>query len=354
MVVSKGNYIKFSIKHFFRLVLQLIFLVVVTFVLFFFNTTAYLSEQLYAQVKILTSAQDLNKTWQRENLSAQERENVEWIERALKFANKELGLQSNGSYTQIVNPSHWPMILMVNSCEPYSMKSYTYRFPPFFSFPYLGFFNFNRAEVEMQQKAKMGYDVGYGYAMGWSMLGLIPDPIFRPWLKKTKPELAELIFHELTHSNIFYSDSSKYNENIATLIGREATLLFLKQQQVPDSLLIEYLRQIQMEDSLEKFVFHQIKDLSGFYASIEGSTLKAKFVLKEKKYKQIILDLFQLVWLNSKKKRILAAKIRLQKNAFFTSFNSYNSGHNQVNEIYQLRFKKNLPGLIAYLKAQSN
>lgn len=316
------------------------------------STTIFLSEQLYGQSKIMASSHKIGAQWQMEHLTAEEQEKVKWVHSVLEFANKELGLKTGGSYKSMVVPERWPMIMMVNCCEPFSMREFAYRFRPFFSFPYLGFFNFKRAAKEMEEKKKLGFDVGYGYASGWSMLGIIPDPLFKPWLGKSKAALTELIFHELTHSNIFFKDSSTFNENIASFIGREATLLYIKQQSTDSSLLEAYLLQLQYEDSLESFAFRTINQLSVFYRSIESLPKAEKLRLKEQEYDRIVIRLYQSSWANEEQKKKLAARIRLQKNAFFSTFSSYNSGNKMLKELYRTRFKNQLADFIAHFQTK--
>jgi predicted aminopeptidase len=347
-VVFKGKYSGFRAKFIFSFLVEAVLMLLCSFALIFYSATAFLSEQLYGQLKVISSSQKIETLWQKGNLSQEEMEKIKWVQSVLDFAQHDLGFSTKGSYSNIVKPERWPMIMMVNCCEPFSMKAHAYHFRPFFSFPYLGFFNFRRAAKEMDEKKLLGFDVGYGYASGWSMLGLLPDPIFRPWLQKSKSALAELIFHELTHSNIFFNDSSAFNENIASFIGRKATLRFLSLQPDAPHLLLEYKRELLYEDSLQEFVFNTMKELSLFYAGIEKLEHQRKLKLKEEKFETIVSRLYRSSWAGKAQKNKLAAKIILQKNAFFSSFSSYNTRNSELNEIYDHRFKQNLSEFIQY------
>jgi predicted aminopeptidase len=347
-VVFKGKYSGFRVKFIFSFLVDLVLILLCSFSLLYSSATAFLSEQLYGQLKVICSSREIGALGQKENLSEEEMEKIVWVQTALEFAHDDLGFSTGGSYSTMVMPERWPMIMMVNCCEPFSMKAHAYHFRPFFSFPYLGFFNFRRAAKEMDEKKLLGFDVGYGYASGWSMLGLVPDPLFRPWLQKSKSALAELIFHELTHSNIFFKDSSAFNENIASFIGRKATLRFLALQPDAANLLLEYKRELQYEDSLQEFVFNAMKELSLFYAGIEKFPHQRKLKLKQEKFDAIVLRLYRSSWASMAQKNKLAAKIILQKNAFFSSFSSYNTRNGELNEIYDNRCNQNLSAFIQY------
>lgn len=352
-MVTKGKNKLFRIIYFFRNVFQFLIIFFLFVSLIFYETTSYLSEQFHGQFNLLLSSKPIKAPFDSTEYNLQEVEKLEWIETILNFAQKELNYETGKSYLSMVNPVHWPLILMVNVSEPFAIKSYQYQFPPFFNFPYLGYFNFSRANKEMHRKMAQGYDVGYGFASGWSMLGIIPDPVFRPWLKESKPRLAELIFHELTHSNIFFSDSSDYNENIACFIGRQATLNLLAQQTDSGSLLKKYHQEILYEDSLQRFVSRQSLKLERFYKEIETLPHNLKLTKKEEFFGRIIQELFLQKWLEHHQKLKLAGKIRLQKNAFFSSFQSYRADHPELKKLFENSCRRDLKVFVENLKRKS-
>ena len=49
-------------------------------------------------------------------------------------------------------------------------------------------------------------------------------------LNYSPAQLSDLILHELTHATAYSSGHTDFNESLATFIGRNGSLLFLKQQ----------------------------------------------------------------------------------------------------------------------------
>jgi predicted aminopeptidase len=63
---------------------------------------------------------------------------------------------------------------------------------------------------------------------GFSTLGLLSDPIYSFMIDYSTYALADLIIHEQTHATIFVKNEIQFNEELATFVGREGALSFLR------------------------------------------------------------------------------------------------------------------------------
>ena len=65
-----------------------------------------------------------------------------------------------------------------------------------------------------------------GGAIAYSTLGWFADPLTTPMLQRSQPALAELLIHELAHRRLYIRNDTRFNESLATLVGREGAVDF--------------------------------------------------------------------------------------------------------------------------------
>jgi predicted aminopeptidase len=90
-----------------------------------------------------------------------------------------------------------------------------------------GFFNKEQAEDLADKLRKQGYDVVVSGAPAYSTLGWFADPVLSTFVNFNDADLAELIFHELTHQRLYISGDTAFNESFATATAQVATLRWL-------------------------------------------------------------------------------------------------------------------------------
>ena len=103
------------------------------------------------------------------------------------------------------------------------------------SFPYKGFYEKADARREADRLEKRGLDVWIRRVDGFSTLGLLSDPIYSFMTDYSLYALADLIIHEQTHATIFIKNQIQFNEELATFVGREGALTFLRDRYGTDS-----------------------------------------------------------------------------------------------------------------------
>ena len=76
-------------------------------------------------------------------------------------------------------------------------------------------------------------------------------------LNKTEAQIAETLFHELTHNTLFLKNRLQFNENLASFFGKKASIDYLNFFYDPHAeQMTDYLSDL--EDS-EKFRQHMIE-----------------------------------------------------------------------------------------------
>lgn len=137
------------------------------------------------------------------------------IEELRAFAARELHLptKSFGKYCDLKRPY---VVWVVFASPEFSVEAKTWWYPFVGSLKYRGFFDEKDAQREGDRLRKQGLDVFVGGVDAYSTLGYLRDPVLNTFLHRSDADLAELVFHELTHAKVFIPGDTDFNEAFAT------------------------------------------------------------------------------------------------------------------------------------------
>ncbi len=137
------------------------------------------------------------------------------IEELRAFAARELHLptKSFGKYCDLKRPY---VVWVVFASPEFSVEAKTWWYPLVGSLKYRGFFAEKDAQREGERLRKQGLDVFVGGVDAYSTLGYLRDPVLNTFLHRSDADLAELVFHELTHAKVFIPGDTDFNEAFAT------------------------------------------------------------------------------------------------------------------------------------------
>jgi predicted aminopeptidase len=157
------------------------------------------------------------------------------VQEIRRYAVEEIGLEDNKNYTRYLELDRDYLVDVVSACTADSFTPYEWRFPFFGSFPYKGFYKPEDAQREASRLERMGLDVWVRQVDGFSTLGFFSDPIYSFMTEYSLFALAELIIHEQTHATVFVKNEIQLSEELATFVGREGALSFLRDRYGEDS-----------------------------------------------------------------------------------------------------------------------
>jgi predicted aminopeptidase len=152
------------------------------------------------------------------------------VQEIRRYAVEEIGLEQNRNYTRYLELDKDYIVDVVTACAADSFTPHEWRFPFFGSFPYKGYYERADADREAARLEKKGLDVWIRRVDGFSTLGLLSDPIYSFMTDYSLYALADLIIHEQTHATIFIKNEIQFNEELATFVGREGALSFLRER----------------------------------------------------------------------------------------------------------------------------
>ena len=211
-------------RLFFSLVL-VVFLAVLTAC-----SAGYVHHLAVNQLRISQNSIPIEEVLENKSLSAESRRKLTLILEAKQFGEEELGLKKTKNYTTYVNIEKKYVGYIVSASSKYELKSYQWRFPIAGTLLYKGFFDLNMAKKEKEKLEGMGLDTYLRPVAAYSTLGWFKDPVFSPMLKHDDAELINIAIHELMHATVYRKNHPKFNEGLATFVGNQGSLLFLKRK----------------------------------------------------------------------------------------------------------------------------
>ncbi|MBN2442492.1 MAG: aminopeptidase [Spirochaetales bacterium] len=244
---------------------------------FLFFGSCYLLQQGSYIISYNSKAKKIENLLKDENLDPTLRDTFLLVQKIKKFAIEELGLKNDKNYTTFIPINKDYLVDVVSACKKEGFIPYTWWYPFFGSFPYKGFFKREDALKEMENLRKKNLDVLMREVDAFSTLGFFTDPLYSYMTEYSVFSMASLIIHEQTHATIWVNNHIQFNEELATFVGREGALLFIKKTFGENSK--EYAQSLaSMEDnkrfiSLMKLLY---KDLKALYSLDIDSNTKLK------------------------------------------------------------------------------
>lgn len=192
-------------------------------------TLPYFVEQAQGQGRMLLQSRPLREVI----VSEQDHERQQawalaWAAR--EFARKDLHLNVTTQYRRAIALDRSAVAYVVSGAESFKLKAYRWWFPLLGHVPYKGFFKRDDAEKEAARIKSLGYDVKIRAVASYSLLGYLPDPLVSPMIEADPERIVEVVIHELAHATIYVPGHSRFNEGLATFIGRQGRQDFIRSQ----------------------------------------------------------------------------------------------------------------------------
>jgi predicted aminopeptidase len=237
-----------------------------------------------------------------------------------------LGLTVGDAYTTYYDQEGKTLLWNVSASPPFELKAYQWHFPLLGNFGYKGFFDLDKAQSERERLSEDGYDTNIRSVSAWSTLGWFNDPILSNMLNRPTGKFAETLFHELTHRTVFIKDSLTFNENLASFIGQEATISFLRLHYGDQSSELEaYQASLSDSNLLREHLLKGKDQLAQLYADFGPTmSIEEKIERKQLLISQILQKLDTLQFEKIHYDRLLKSR-SLPNNTYFMGFKRYHS-----------------------------
>jgi predicted aminopeptidase len=331
-------------KNILKRVVLFIIVALVVAIIVNFNLLKYGIGQLSGQMKIIFNAVPNEYAIANKLFDDDEIQKLKLIGEIRQFSSDTLGLTTNNNYTKIYDQQNKPILWIVTACLPFDLESYEWHFPILGKVSYKGYFDKEKAILEKERIYRLGYDTRLSTVSAWSTLGFLSDPVLSNMLKRTEGKLTELIIHESTHATIYLESAVDYNENLATFIGEQGALDFLKMKYGEGSTeYISYNEQLEDEKLFGKYMIQSATKLDSLYDTFgDIMPVREKGDLKYSLIADIMTGIKYLPLNDSLKYDFDIYKGKLPNNTFFMSYTRYRSKQQDFKNDYMLNFESDL------------
>lgn len=192
------------------------------------STVKFYSQAIDGQAEIFRKARPIAAVMRDEQVAGDTKRRLAVIQDLRAFAQSHLHLPASRQYDRYSDLGRQYVSWVVYAAPEFSVEGKTWCYPFVGPLEYRGFFAKQAADDEAARLKSQGYEVHVGGVEAYSTLGWFRDPVLNTFFRRTDPELAELIFHELTHVKLFAPGDTDFNEAFATANAEEGVRRWLK------------------------------------------------------------------------------------------------------------------------------
>ena len=305
----------------------------------------YLLQQGTGQVSLLLRREPVERVMADPGLDPELRDRLSLAQDAKSFAETQLGLKPSGSYTKVVRLERDAVSYVVAGAPKDRLEPYLWWFPIVGYVPYKGYFDKRDAEREKAWLEAQGLDAYLRGVSAYSLLGIVPDPLYSPMLRGSRAGLANVIIHELTHGTVFLAGKPSFNEAFATFVGDQGARMFLAARFGADSTELREAAAVARDQARFREALAVLKhDLQALYAlPLERSELLAR---REARFGRAKEELKAIAFETNGYRN--AERIPLN-NAYLTTFMTYHGQTDRFEQVYD-RLGRNLRDFVAFFR----
>lgn len=200
---------------------------------------------------------------------------------ALAFAEDQLLLPANGSYTEYADLERRYIVWNVFAAPEFSLEPQTWCFPVVGCLAYRGYFHETAAHEFAAKFADNGADIFVGGVAAYSTLGRFDDPLLNTMLGMGDQRLVGLLFHELAHQKLYVKGDTQFNESFATLIEQVGMTRWIESREGPAAVAV-YRQGLARHEEVRALIASTRSEFGALYASdqtdIELRAAKAAIV----------------------------------------------------------------------------
>lgn len=194
------------------------------------QTVAFYRQAVGGQIEIFRQSRPIPPIIADLGTDPQLRRNLESVQQLRRFASEHLTLPGDESYGTYADLGRDHVTWVLYAAPEFSLKPKSWWYPTLGHLDYRGFFRESDAREYAGKLRAQGYDVEVGGVDAYSTLGWFHDPVLNCFVDYPEIDLAELIFHELTHRRLFRDGDTDFNESLATAFSEEAVKRWLRHQ----------------------------------------------------------------------------------------------------------------------------
>ncbi len=242
------------------------------------SSLSYLNHTLQGHWSVMSKREPLDNILSEatNTRTAQQDELVQQLTAARQirdYASRELGLPDNGSYRSYADIGRPFVTWAVFAAPEFSLTPHHWCFPIAGCVPYRGYFSEEQANSFADKYRDKDMDVYVGGVQAYSTLGWFDDPLLNTMMTRGETGLAGLIFHELSHQQVYVKDDSAFNEAFATAVQESGVRRWLRHKN-DDGALANYELITHYKDDFSALIKRTRQHLKVTYESDQNSEAK--------------------------------------------------------------------------------
>ncbi len=228
-------------------------------------TVSYYSQSVAGQMDIWWNKERIDRVLARPDISPDLRDKLTRATAIRHYASETLHLPKNDSYHYYLDLGRNYVVWNIFAAPEFSLEPKQWCYPVVGCASYRGYFSEQDAKNFANELEQQGLDVFLGGIPAYSTLGWFTDPLLNTMMRWSEPQLAGLIFHELTHQVIYIKSDAEFNEALATAVEQIGTLAWLREHH-PEK-LEKHLTRIQQRRQFRDLLLSTRQELIRIYAS---------------------------------------------------------------------------------------
>ena len=194
------------------------------------QTAHFYGQAVHGQLEILRKSRPNREVAADPATSPGLRRRLAAVEHIRGFAGDHLALPGDESYGKYADLGRDHVVWVLYAAPEFSLEAKTWLYPFIGEIDYRGYFHEQDTESLAGQLRKSGYDVFVGGVDAYSTLGWFHDPVLNTFVGYPDIDLAETIFHELTHRKVFRRGDTVFNESLANVVAEEGVKRWLRHE----------------------------------------------------------------------------------------------------------------------------
>jgi len=203
------------------------------------------------------------------------REKLRLAQSIREYAVHELGLPDTDSYRSYADLGRSAAVWSVVAAPADALQPKTWCFLFVGCLAYRGWFDPHDAwhEARLLQR-RQGLDVMVSPATAYSTLGWFDDPLTNIMLEYPAPQLAQLLFHEMSHEQLYLKGDTAFNEAYATAVAEIGVARWLDSRNLAAS-AENYRQQAQVDAMVDGWIAAAREQLLRIYQAPGTAEQKA-------------------------------------------------------------------------------
>lgn len=239
------------------------------------QTLGFYSQAVRGQLEILRKSRPNPQVIADAATSPGLRRQLAVVERIRRFASDHLSLPGGESYGKYADLGRAHVVWVLYAAPEFSLKPKTWNYPALGELDYRGYFHEQDSVSLARELRGDGYDVFVGGVDAYSTLGWFHDPVLNTFVAYPDIDLAETIFHELTHRKVFYQGDTVFNESLATVVAEEGVKRWLKHEG-RHAELRDYVECLVRRREFYQEIDRSRRSLASLYAGAGSATAKRR------------------------------------------------------------------------------